>query len=90
MEWSQVPKVWPHLKTLGIRQASGLTMEIVSKFASEVPDISLIELPNSITLKHTADQIRKITQDDCKRKQRLIIRSYKYQQFMRACIYGCI
>jgi len=85
VEWSKIPKLWPHLQSLRVGQATGLTMDTVSNFASEMPEISLIEVPKSIKLEQTADHIRKIMQDGCKRKQRLLIRHF--QKPMNPCPY---
>ena len=89
MEWSQVPKLWPHLQSLRIGRATGLTMDIVLKIVSEMPAIMHIELPRSVTLK-TTDQLdltRKITQDGCERKYRLVI--CHFGPGTSPCIYHC-
>ena len=80
-----MPKLWPHLQSLRIGQATGLSMDVVSSFVSEMPKVSLIEMPKSITLEQTADHVRKITQDGCKREQRLLIR--QFQKYTRPCTY---
>jgi len=64
-------------------------MDTVSKFVSEMPAIRRIELPPlSATLMATdqLDLTRKITQDGCERKQRLVIR-YGYNLIPMPCIY---
>jgi len=71
--WSQVPKLWPCLESLEVGQATGLTMDIVSEFVPQLSKIWCILLPVSVTLEES-DLTRKITQDGCERKQRLIIR----------------
>ena len=74
--WSQVPKMWPHLNCLSVGQATGLTMEIVSKLVPQLPDIYYIGLPKSVKLEQQ-EFIRKIMLDGCEIKQRIFIGHYK-------------
>lgn len=84
-EWSQVPRLWPHLNFLSVGKATGLTMDIVSKFVPQLSDICYIGLPKSVKLKQL-DFTRKITLDDgCEIKQRVIIGHY--DQSTKPCPY---
>ena len=85
MEWNQVPKLWPRLQSLRVGKATGLTMDIISNLVSEMPEIGLIEVPESITLEQTSDHIRKITQGGRERKQLPVIRHF--QKSSERCLY---
>lgn len=58
-------KLWPNLQNLRIGQATGLMMDVVSKFAFKLSKMSLIEVPKSITLEQT------------ERKERPVIRHFQ-------------
>ena len=48
MEWSKIPKMWPVMETLHIRQCTGLTMDMLSSLVPQLRGLKDICFPDWI------------------------------------------